>query len=265
MILTFGPFLGDWKQELFTFRPYIKWITENIPHNDVYVSTHINRLFLYDWIPEQNKIPIYEELTRDEFSQTGYININISKKDYNIIQKKFKESIKSDDTIENFFLSYNTTMVWYPLYNKSFTKIKFTSAKKDSEKYVLFIPDNSENTHVLQSIYNELRQEYNVLVVGDMKTHLPEHNVILKNADYFDNVYKYLVEYILNAEIVVCPSSHWTLLCNIHDIPVFSWSSSPKQQIFNNLERTKKSHFIINADKDTIINGIKYFINTLRS
>jgi hypothetical protein len=64
-ILALGPFYGDFEQEITTFRPYVQYIIKHNPGKTVYVSSHINRRFLYDFIDFDKFIPVLENMTRD--------------------------------------------------------------------------------------------------------------------------------------------------------------------------------------------------------
>ena len=79
-----GPFLGDYKTEIIDFRPYVRWIYEAIKPEKMFVATHSNREFLYDWA---TVIPVFEDLSRDELNQSGFIHNSISQKDKHCYQK----------------------------------------------------------------------------------------------------------------------------------------------------------------------------------
>ena len=64
-ILACGPYLGDFEQEIITFRPYCRWLYEVVEHDKIYLNTHFNRFFLYDFVPDQNKISVYMQFTRN--------------------------------------------------------------------------------------------------------------------------------------------------------------------------------------------------------
>ena len=265
MRIALGPYVGDWKQEIFTFRPYMRWITNTVSHKDVFISAHSNRFFLYDWIPEDHKIPIYEDLTRNEFDQVGYIHLNLSKRDYTLLQKTFKAKVAEKDDLENFFLVYNSSTMWYPLYSKVFEKINVIEQLDLEDEYIVFIPDITESQDFLMSIYNSLKEEYNVVVIGDMKTHLSDLNVILKNPDYFEKSYEYIIEYISKARAVICPTSHWTLLCNLQKVPVFSWTANTKQYVFGGLTlENRHCCSVIGNDKSMIVSSFRNFVEKLR-
>ena len=46
-ILAIGPYIGSWEEEIFTFRPYARWLAEAVEWDQIYLSTHVNRVFLY--------------------------------------------------------------------------------------------------------------------------------------------------------------------------------------------------------------------------
>lgn len=230
-ILGLGPYIGSWEEELLNFYPYMNWISNIVQYDEIYISTHINRSFLYDWIPSKNMLNVFENLSRDEFSQIGSTNSNISNGDFQLIYKKFKNDVlKYSDTnkknIEFYNIQYSQQNNFYPYHNKIYKRINIDTKKVDKLNYIVYIPDIRENIKIISEIYNQLIKKYNnIIVIGDLKTHLSSQNVILKNNDYFQNGYKYIIEYINNAKAVICPLGHWSLLCNIQKIPVFTWGT----------------------------------------
>jgi len=267
MFLACGPFVGDWKQEISTFRPYVRWLSNNINNEGVFISTHSNRSFLYDWLPEENIIPIYEGLSRDELLQSGYVNLGLNRRDYMMLLRGFKNKVSSNrpnKQVENFYLYYTKTNTpWYPIYNRTFEKVKVKdSIKIDDKKYIVFIADSIEKPEKLEEIYKEISKIYNIVVIGDMKTHLLDKNIILKNPDYFENGYRYIMQYITKAEAVVCPISHWTLISNMQEIPVFSWGECISQYSLGGIYNfgNKKINLIPNSSSEVIIGSFKHFI-----
>ena len=91
-ILALGPYMGNWENEICNFYPYAKWLCEIVKYDDVFIATHSNRVFLYDWIKKNNHLNVFENLSRDEFSQVGATHKNISQEDYTLIYKKFKNA-----------------------------------------------------------------------------------------------------------------------------------------------------------------------------
>lgn len=228
-IVLFGPYIGDWKEEIFSFRPFIKWIYNNIEFKDYYIATHFNRSFLYNFIEPNNFFSIYESLTRDELKQENAIHKDIETKEYSsIILKNIREEIaQSTSTLKknivHYGLSYIKSTPNFSVLNKTFDKIDYTIDKEKNK--IIFIPDMSGNKKVLETILNHLEKNYKdeYYVIGDNKTYFQDENVIHKRIDYLEIVYQFIIDYISNAEIVICPCSHWTLLANQQNSYVFSW------------------------------------------
>ena len=225
IILAFGPFVGSFQTEIEIFRPYTRWITEAIKPWKTYISVHSNRSFLYEWIDEI--IPVYENLSRDELSQVELIHEKLSREDFNMIQKLFEKSIpKESHIIKSFSLSYSkSSKTHYSIFNKLYERLEVPDVKTymPENKYIAFIPDKKEDLCKLEFLYGDLKDEYNIIVIGDMKTHLESSNIILRKIDYFENGYKYIMKYLSNAEAVLCPTGHWNLISNLQGIPTFSW------------------------------------------
>jgi len=236
-VLAIGPFIGNIEQELLTFRPYARWLTEVVEFDSVYISSHSNRSFLYEFIPVGNFIGVYENLSRDEFKQLGYIHESISQRNYNVLIKELKDKIAGKErcvkkNIEVYSLSYIKSMPPYSLYNKIFEKIlpPFNINIPDIHKNrIIFIPDKNESVETTELIYRYLKKNHDCLVIGDIKTNLINYNIILKNIDYFENGWKYIIKYISEAKAIITPISFWSSLANIQGVPLFSWGNAPSQ------------------------------------
>lgn len=272
-ILAIGPYLGSFKEEIYTFRPYAKWLTKAIKHSKVYLSTHLNRAFLYDFIPEENIIPVYQNFTRDEENQEGYIHRNLQKKDYKIIARRFKDEIIklekcSKKDIELRSVAYSKTTPSYSIYKKIFNSIPRTKIEipEDNENKLIFIPAKEESLEKISYVYKNLKIWYNdIIVVGDIHTWFSDDNVVLNQIDYFENGFKYIIEYIAHARAIITPLGSWTGIANLQNKPVFSWGSPPgpyREDGDYNFGNRKCS--VMYADKDThpdiILSGINDFL-----
>lgn len=229
-----GPFIGDFEQELYTFRPYISWISEISTYKNFYLSTHFNRLFLYDWIDKDNILPVFEHLTRDELLQRGVVHGRLTVKEFSLLVRQFKEDIMEASghnrkEVSIYFIPYSKTPQPLPLHNKYVRPCSPPKIKIKTKPKVILIPDIKEDVTRLDYIYTVLLRNYDVKVVGDFKIHFVDDNIVLGYVDYFENCYKYICKYIFEADIVVCPAGHWTLLCNMLGKPVFSWGSCVSQ------------------------------------
>lgn len=273
-IVLFGPYIGDWKEEILSFRPLVKWIYDNIEFSNYYVSTHFNRQFLYDFIDDDKFIPVFESLTRDEKKQKGVVHKNIETKEYSsILLRKTKDYI-SDDTgklkkeIIQYGLSYVKSIPNFSILNKSFSMIPYNT-DKNKEK-IIFIPDKSGNKKIVDIIMNHLIKNYSddFVVIGDKKCTLQDENVIMKRSDYFETVYQQSIDYISNADLVITPCSHWTVLSNQQKTNVFSWGSGNISQYkTDEIYGFGNKNFIVDLNKylksEKIINYIDYVIEKI--
>lgn len=275
-ILAVGPYIGNIEQELLTFRPYARWLTEVVEFDMIYISSHSNRSFLYDFIPTGNFIGVYENLSRDEYKQLGYIHEEISQRSYNVLVREFKDSIVEKEkcikrNIEVHNLNYIKSMPPYSIYNKIFEEISLPlniNIPETHKDRIIFIPDGSEKIERLELIFRYLKSHYDCLVIGDIKTKLSNYNIILKNIDYFENGWKYIVKYISDAKAVITPISFWSSLANIQNVPLFSWGKFPSQHRDGGIYNfDNKNAVTIPADEETdirrIINSIEDFLEKL--
>lgn len=275
-VLAVGPFIGDLENELLTFRPYANWLVNVIQYDKVYLSTHLNRAFLYEqFIPKENIIHINESLSRNEENQIGYIHTQLQQKEFNTLVKIFKEKIVKKELcnkrdIDLHHLNYVKSTPPYSIYNKFFDKINKSNViiPIDHEDRIIFIPSKNDNLQRLLSIYNYLSKNYDCLIIGNDDTWFDEYNVIPLNIDYFENGLKYIIEYINSAKAIICPISYWTSLCNLQEKPVFSWGVNPGQYRRNGIYYFgNKKSVIVPANKDTdievIIKSIGHFLGEL--
>lgn len=220
MIIAIGPYIGSIESEIIFFLPYTKWLIKVLKPDQIYISSHKNRRFLY---PESvTFFPVFEALTRNEFAQTKAVHNEVSSRDYNIMMKKFKSEVQSHTKSEVFY--YNLTYTkhaWIPEYKRVMSPSKCNTIKTSK---ILFIPCDNEKELILQYVYNKLLESYpDMITACDMHSYLPEHNILLRDPQYFTNVYKAMIDHISSASCVVVPSSHWTTLCDLHGIRCFSW------------------------------------------
>jgi hypothetical protein len=222
--VLFGPFIGDFSTEIITNRPYARWIYEVLKPEKIFVATHSNRCFLYDWA---ETIPVFEDLSRDELNQNGVLHNSVSQKDVILITKKVKSLIPEKDII-HINIMYSKNVHWYPLYKKIFTSIDI--GKINKKNLILFIPSINEKYAATREIHDHLCNEFGdaVIVAGDMKTHLHENNVMFRNPTYFKDIYYDMIRLISEAKVVVAPNSHWTLIAQLQKTPVVSWGSMPR-------------------------------------
>jgi hypothetical protein len=244
--IAVGPFIGDFTSEVLLFRPYALWLIDVLQPRHVYIASHKSRKFLY---PTTNVtfFPVFENLTRNEFGQDRVVHKDISGHDYNIVIKKFKADVLSVSkaSVAYYNIEYNR-FGWIPEYKRIMTPLDTTDGTKTAK--IIFIPCENEKAFVLEHVYNKLLKS--AVCIGDMKTHLPEHNVLLRDPMYFKNVYRNMVDYISSASCVICPSSVWTSICYWHNIPCFSWGRYAHTDINRNsivLQSDDLDHTIITS------------------
>lgn len=235
-ILMFGPYFGSFEQEIITFRPYITWINEVLVSKKAYLCTHFNRQFLYKNIIKDDKyfLPVYKQFSRDEINQEGFIHNKVDQKDFNYFTKELKNKVCSIENclkkeIDLHTLKYVKTPIVYSIYNKKFNSINIDKEDIPDELKGLkiFIPYGDDKK--MYEIYKYLSEVFNFVLVGDMNSPLPDNNIILKYIDYFENGFKYIIGAITYSQVVVCPLSYWTVICNLQKVNVLSWGYNPGQ------------------------------------
>ena len=229
MILVLGPYIGDFKQECILFRPHCRWLCESLDFDNVYLGTHSNRKFMYeDFIPPENILPVFENISRDEKGQQNYIHSSVSQKDYQIFVKDLKERVQDKENcikkdMKLYNLSYIKSTPVVSIFKKLFSPVtKGFDIKTEFKDRVVYIPSNTVKKEVHSKVYKFLKR-YDVIVVGDGHTRLKSENVVISRMDYFENGYKLIFKILSEARAVICPISFWTTVCNQQEIRVFSW------------------------------------------
>lgn len=267
MILAIGPYFGDFSTEIFEFRPFARWISEITDYEEIYIASYRNRKFLYNWIKEDHFISMYDFLSRNEFLQKNFINLEISSDDFKLFTKIFKQNIDRKN-IKICNLSYTKGRLKIPDANKYYTSIKINDFDIGDEfkNRIIYIPQKGMGEKLALEIYYYLvNNNYNPLLLGDMKSYLIDKNYALHRLDYFQNGYKFIIKCIEHAKYVITPVNCWSLITNQLNKNLFSWGNNISQfkkdgqYFFNNYN----SH-IIYHDKgskiENILNGIKYFV-----
>jgi hypothetical protein len=270
MILIIGPFVGNFEQEILTFRPWSRWLFERVKElpefEKVYVNTHFNRFFLYDFIDSDNLIPVYENLSRDELGQQDYIHNTIDTKDFNILIRTIKDRVctqenvnKKDIQIE--YLNYAKYMPHMPIYKKLFSRID-VDEESDLQNKIVFIPDNSCKKSQLLAIKTFLDDYEDVVIVGDRKCRFKDKNEVLNKYDYVENGYKTIIKAITDARCIITPLSVWTTVCNLQQKPVFSWGANPGQHKEGGVYwfRNKDCWSLADLSLDTTLGMIEHFL-----
>lgn len=218
--IAFGPYLGDFKYELFYFLPYIRWVKDIINPKNIFVSSHFNREFLYKGLAN-TFYPINPFLSIDEHAQKNHFNKYIYKSRYNILEKSFKEKI---DNATLYSFEYNRFKIPCSLYQLKFEKLKYDIRYRFEDK-ILFIPDKIEKQSFINQLYVYLKDILGdkLVVVGDSKTHLEKENILLSRTNYHTIVYEEMINYISSCKAVIAPNSVWTGISNLQSIPVLSW------------------------------------------
>jgi hypothetical protein len=107
-------------------------------------------------------------------------------------------------------------------YEKEFTSINVSPVDIVEKDFVLFIPDKSPG---MEDIYRELKREFNVLIVGDMRSGLYDRNITLKLCNYIQNNYQTILSYIMKSKMVITPLPQWAFVTNLQEKPLFYWGN----------------------------------------
>jgi len=256
-----GPYVGSFTHEILVFRPYIRYISHITEDAELFVSSHSNRSFLYDWIKPENFLPIYEHITRNEPGQVGFIYDEITKTEFNQITKKILSEIPYDET-DFYTLPYvkNTNGISY--YQKIYTPFTipdFDFGHKNLNMIAVF--DKSDES---RQVFDLISEMFNVSVIGDMNNGLEDENILMKDL-MFESTYLKMFNYINKCKLVITNCSDWALICNLQGIPVFYWgnqSSLFKSGGVMNFDNDRCTS-ICNMDAVDVASMVKYCYNNL--
>ena len=110
-----------------------------------------------------------------------------------------------------------------PVYKKIFSRINYPENIWPHNEYknkIVFIPYGEGDE--LQEVKNLLKN-YDSIIIGDKKCRFKDENVVLNRVDYIENGYQSIIKIISEARCVITPVSFWTTVCNLQQVPVFSW------------------------------------------
>lgn len=262
-IVAIGPFIGSFEEEIFTFRPFVAWITRNLKYTDLYLSVYENRRFLYPNVPANKIVFIDKELSKKETRQSGYIHLDVSQIDFTTMIKNFKAEVSdrskaSKKDIDIYSLPYVKHKAPIPLHQKIFEV--YPAIKKQADYYV-FIPDSSIKNDIAIKVYDFLSNKIPLKVVGDMKSCIPEANQLYKNSNHFRSI----VNEISNCRAVITPCSHWTLIANRQRKSVFSWGENVgmfrENGIYNFDNKCTIMYYDDESSITSLLGSINKFIN----
>lgn len=227
--LGFGPYIGDFKYEIMFFKPFINWVENIINPENIIISSHFNRKFLYkdyEYFFEVN--PIY---TVDVFNQKKNFIKYIFKLEYKNLENEFiNKCSKIDKNFWYYNISYNRNdSIPISIYQQLHKKIKYKNLTEYNDK-VIFIPDRLESEENLFNIYKNLKKYYGnkLIVIGDGKCWLHDfYNISSKN--YLNDIYENMIDIISSSKLIITPTSHWTYLANLQNKPVISFGIFNKQ------------------------------------
>jgi hypothetical protein len=188
-----------------------------LEYDEVIISSHSNRQFLYKSF-NLDFYPVFGNITRNELYQKGIVCTDVNKQQYTQITRLIKSEIgdvaeqQSTPYIKNHNQISNFQRIYKP----------FTDFHYNEDDNIIFIPDKNQENRIL---YDELKDKYDITVLGDMNNGLPVYNELLKRPDYFEVVYKYIFDKIHKCRFVITSCPEWALICNLQRIPVLYWGN----------------------------------------
>lgn len=261
-VIGVGPYIGSFKEEIINFLPYCRWIVKNYKDQKVYVSSHHDRNFLYDFILEDRFFRVVTELSRKDSCQEEHRHTDISQEDYKILVKRFTNNIKGKEPkaiIKILNLGYSRRKVHYDMDERIYKPIK---VEKNKSLKVVFIPQNSEKENVIKHLYSKIKDMYDVLVMDG-----PECYQLEDCHCYSPDQWKEYVETICSAKVVVCPVGFWTFLCNLQGVKVVSWGEGISPYKTDNIFSFGNQPLVFPTDESTssekIIKTVSYYLENL--
>lgn len=223
-IILCGPYVGDMNVEIIIFRPFVYWLQSALDTNNIVISTHYNRSFLYNF----TNYPIFKQYTKDEEGQQHHKHKKINSKDYGFLINEIKDNIsKQLNCNKNNIINYNLGYASLPkIFNIQRIHYPITQYNTSSNSNITFIPDQSRTYKELNKVFYHINKYNNVELIGDKKIKLQAFNHLFSIENYYQYIYEFIIGKILSSKLVICPTSHWTYICNLHNVPVFSWGKN---------------------------------------
>jgi len=212
--LLIGPYIGSFRYEIIIFIPYMNYLISALDYDELIVSSHFNRSFLYDLL-NVDFYPVFGNITRNELYQEGIICTDITKQQYNQICKLIKQEI--GDITEQQTLPYIKNYNQISCFQRIYKRFPYEYKKSDN---IVLLPNNDKENRFL---YESIKNKYDIKVLGDMHSGLAVYNELLKRPNYFDIVYEYIFNSIHNCRMVITSCPEWALICNLQGIPLFYW------------------------------------------
>ena len=201
--ILFGPYVGNLKEELISFLPFVNWFKEFFNCKQIFISTHYTSKFLYSDVV----YPVLELYSNDIKGQKGHTHKKLNSTDYQILKKYIIEKICNDygykkSDVVSYDLGYTTQS---NIVNTQKIFKKMDKPIYENGKILILSQDHRQKQ--TEVILKFLKNNYNNIKYLDCTIECPEK----------------MIDEVLSSSLVVTPSSHWTLLCNIHKKKVFSW------------------------------------------
>lgn len=212
-IILLGPYVGSFEYEILWFKPFVNWFVSNFTFKDIFISTHYDRFFLYN----EKIIPIMRQYTRDISLQNNHLHKKINATDYNVLKKIIIDNITEISGYDKKeIISYDLGYSSMP--NKSSLQRRFIPLKiiSESNPKVLFIPHLSTKRKDLKRTHSFLKNKCYFETIGGNDT---DFNIT-------HNTYEEIIKKISKCKCVVTPCSFWTVICNLQNVPVFSWGKN---------------------------------------
>lgn len=236
--IAVGPYFGDFTTEILSFRPYVYWLYSNLEYDNFFVSSHVDRQFLYHWVSDEAYIPLLSQTQtdqRDKQFKYHYIDIEFKKylKYQRIFRSKVAEMVKIPrKEVRVFMPSYSKLQDPVSFFKKRFCRIQIPKIKAP----------------ILSFCDEHLDVEYDKVDEAD-----PYHKIVSR---------------ISGSKCVFAPLGIWTVIANLQKIPVFSYGIEDLSKFkpdgdyyFNNINC--RSIYAYNTDKiDDKIK--KYFYTFLK-
>lgn len=276
-VLLLGPYIGSFKEEILNFRPYARWLYDVLDFDKVYLNTHSNRKFLYlDFMEPKYIVSTFENISRDELSQVGYINEEVDQKEYNLLLRGIKDYIADKENIskrdiKQHSINYIKSTPQIETHKKRFEKIVLHNDDKRYKDKIVFIPDESGIKRIMSGIKEYLDLEnLDYVIAGDQRTYFQNENIVLQMIDYFENGWKTNLQLVTNAKLVIAPIGHWATIANLQSVPLFTWGENVGQYKEDGIyhfgnKRSLAFPADIDTNVDNVIGMLNYFIKEVNN
>ena len=122
--------------------------------------------------------------------------------------------------------------------------------------HIVFISDSSVES---KELYDTLKTEYDINVMGNMSNGLEQENILLKDVDYFSSGYVTMMNHINDSKMVVTNCPVWAMICNLMKKHMVFWGATCSQFKAEGVYGFENYNTIsVDVDMKSVVDMVRY-------